>query len=60
VDIRDMREAASNLARILIRMATMDKLPFERKSKVEINAMLQKYDYDEVMEILESYPSWLK
>jgi len=60
VDIRDMREAASNLARILIRMATMDKLPFERKSKEEIKAMLQKYDYDEVMEILESYPSWLK
>jgi len=60
VDIRDMREAAANLARLLIRMATVDELPFERKSKEDVKAMLRKYEYDEVMEILKSYPSWLQ
>ncbi len=60
VDIRDMREASSNLARLLLRLATAEELPFARKSKEEIKDMLTKYKYDEVMEILGSYPSWLK
>jgi Zn-dependent M28 family amino/carboxypeptidase len=60
VDIRDMREASVNLARILLRMATVDDLPFERKTKDEIISMLQKYGYIEVMYVLGSYPSWLK
>ncbi|UCH03204.1 MAG: M28 family peptidase [Candidatus Bathyarchaeota archaeon] len=60
VDIRDMREAAANLSRILIKLATVEELPFKRKSRDEIRAMLQKYDNDEVMKILRSYPSWLK
>jgi hypothetical protein len=60
VDIRDMREASSTLARILLRMATVDELPFQRKSMGEVKEMLQEYGYDEVMGILRSYPSWLK
>jgi len=60
VDVRDMREAAANLARILLRMASVDELPFERKSGEEIRTMVQKYGYNEVMEVLGSYPSWLK
>jgi Iap family predicted aminopeptidase len=60
VDIRDMREAAANLARILLRMASVDELPFERKSIEEIRSMLKKYGFDDVMEVLGSYPSWLK
>lgn len=60
VDIRDMREAAAHLARILLRMATVNALPFERKSKEEIKTMLKEYGYDEVMKVLGSYPSWLK
>jgi Zn-dependent M28 family amino/carboxypeptidase len=60
VDIRDMREAGVNLARLLLRMANADELPFERKSKEEIRAMLQEYGYIKVMEVLGSYPSWLK
>lgn len=60
VDIRDMREAGVNLARLMLRMANADELLFKRKSKEEIKSMLQEYGYIEVMEVLGSYPSWLK
>jgi hypothetical protein len=60
VDIRDMREAAANLARLLLRVANAEELPFAQKSKDEINQMLAHYGYDEVMKILKSVPSWLK
>jgi hypothetical protein len=55
-----MRESAANLARILLRLANAEELPFKRKTKEEINDMLVHYGYDEVMKILKSYPSWLK
>ncbi|MDQ1280100.1 MAG: hypothetical protein QG670_1362 [Thermoproteota archaeon] len=60
VDVRDMREASANLARVLFRMATIEELPFKRKSNEEIKTMLHRQGYDEVMEVLGSYPSWLK
>jgi Zn-dependent M28 family amino/carboxypeptidase len=60
VDIRDMREAAVNLARLMLRLANADDIPFKLKSKDEIKQMLAHYCYDEVMGILKSYPSWLK
>jgi Zn-dependent M28 family amino/carboxypeptidase len=60
VDIRDMREAAVNLARLLLRTANAEELPFERKSKQDIRSMLQEYGYLEVMEVLGSFPSWLE
>jgi Iap family predicted aminopeptidase len=60
VDVRDMREAACNLARLLLRLANATDLPFKRKSKNEIKKMLEHYGYDEVMKVLKSYPSWLK
>jgi Iap family predicted aminopeptidase len=56
VDIRDLREASVNLARILLRMSTSKELPFTRKSKDEIKLMLKKYEYDVVMKILGSFP----
>jgi Zn-dependent M28 family amino/carboxypeptidase len=60
VDIRDMREAAANLARILLRTANAEDIPFQRKSKEEIVEMLEHYGLAEVMNILGSFPSWLK
>jgi Zn-dependent M28 family amino/carboxypeptidase len=60
VDIRNLREVSAVLARILLRIANIDEIPLKRKTKDEINAMLRKYEYDEVMKILGSYPSWLK
>jgi hypothetical protein len=60
VDIRDMREAAANLARILLRTANADEIPFKRKEKKEIVKMLEHYGLAEVMNILGSFPSWLK
>lgn len=60
VDIRDMREAAANLARILLRTANAEEIPFQRKSKQEIVEMLEHYGLAEVMNILGSFPSWLK
>jgi len=60
VDIRDLRESAANLARILLRMANSEELPFKQKTKGEIKEMLEHYGYDEVMKVLDSYPSWLK
>jgi hypothetical protein len=60
VNVRDMRESAANLARILLRLANAEELPFKRKTKEEINDMLVHYGYDEVMKVLKSYPSWLK
>ncbi len=60
VDIRDMREADINLARLLLRMANAERLPFVRKSKEEVRSMLQEYGYFEVMKVLGSYPSWLE
>lgn len=60
VDIRDMREAAANLARILLRTANAEDIPFQRKSKEEIVEMLERYGLAEVMNILGSFPSWLK
>jgi hypothetical protein len=60
VDIRDLREVSAALARILLRLATMDEIPLDKKSEADVREMLEKYGYDEVMEILGSYPSWLK
>jgi hypothetical protein len=60
VDVRDMREAAANLARLLLRVANARELPFAQKSKDEINQMLVHYGYDEVMKVLKSFPSWLE
>ena len=60
VDVRNLREVSAALARILFRLATMDKIPLERKANDEVRDMLRKYGYDEVMEVLGSYPSWLK
>ncbi|MHA2394972.1 MAG: M28 family peptidase [Promethearchaeota archaeon] len=59
VDVRDMREAAATLGRIVLRMATMKELSFERKSNEEVRQLLESYNYDEVMNVLGSYPSWL-
>lgn len=60
VDFRDMRESAANLARILLRMASVDELPFKRKFVEEMRSMLKKYGLDEVMELFVSYPLWFK
>jgi aminopeptidase YwaD len=60
VDIRDMREASANLARLLLRTAAVNELPFRRKGKEDTKEMLKRYGYDEVMEVLGSYPSWLR
>jgi hypothetical protein len=60
VDIRDLRESAAILARILLRMANSEELPFKQKTKGEIKEMLERYGYDEVMKVLGSYPSWLE
>ena len=59
VDIRDMREASACLARLLLRTASAEELPFGRKGREEIREMLKRYGYDEVMRVLGSYPSWL-
>jgi len=55
-----MREVSANLARIILRMAIADDLCAKNKTKDEVKKMLADNDYDEVMEILGSYPSWLK
>jgi hypothetical protein len=55
-----MRESAAILARILLRLANAEELPFKQKTKEEIKEMLAHYGYDEVMKVLGSYPSWLK
>ncbi len=60
VDVRNLREVSAALARILLRLATMEKIPLERKTSDEVRDMLRRYGYDEVMEVLGSYPSWLK
>jgi len=59
VDVRDMRESAANLSRILLRLANAEELPFKQKTTQEINEMLAHYGYDDVMKVLGSYPSWL-
>jgi hypothetical protein len=38
----------------------MDEIPLKQKTDDEVREMLKGYGYDEVMEILGSYPSWLK
>ncbi len=60
VDIRDMREASACLARLLLRTAAVEELPFKQKRKEEIREMLRRYGYDEVMRVLGSYPTWLR
>jgi Zn-dependent M28 family amino/carboxypeptidase len=60
VDIRDMREAVGTIARVLFRMATVEELPFSRKSQEEIKAMLKEYSYDKLLETMACYPAWLK
>ncbi len=60
VDVRNLREVSAALARILLRLATMDEIPLKRKTDDEVREMLKGYGYDEVMEVLGSYPSWLR
>ena len=60
VDVRKLREVSAALARILLRLATMDGIPLKRKTDAEVREMLKGYGYDEVMAILGNYPSWLR
>jgi len=51
VELENLRQAAANYSRLLLRVANADEWPAKRKTKEEIEEFIKKQGYDQTVEL---------
>ena len=59
IELSNLRSAASNYTRLLLRMANHDDLDVKRKSKKEINEFIKKQGYDKAMALTKKLKKYV-
>ena len=60
VKMSDLREAAANYSRLILRMANADEWPGERKSQEEIDAFIEEVGFQETVALVEKTKEYVK
>jgi Iap family predicted aminopeptidase len=60
VKMEDLREAAANYARLVLRIANADDWPGERLSEEEIEAFIEKVGFDETVALVEKAKGYVR
>jgi aminopeptidase YwaD len=60
VELSNLREAASNYTRFILRVANVDKWPARRKTQAEIQEFIKKQGYEQTIQLADQVKGYVK